>query len=171
MRTLTTDRCTLEPQLASHADAMFAVLSDPAIYEFENAPPPSVDMLRERFRRLASRQSPDGREQWLNWVLRLPNGDLAGYVQATVLPGGLAWVAYELASWHWRQGIGSAAVRGMLQELVHSHGVHTAVAALKAGNHRSAGLLRSLGFCPGLPADGGLDPIDDDEIAFHRHLG
>ena len=168
MRTLHTPRCTLEPQVAAHAEAMFQVLSDPAIYEFENAPPVSVEWLHTRFLRLETRCSPDGREQWLNWVLRLPDGDLAGYVQATVLPDGLALVAYELGSRHWRQGIGSAAVQAMLQELVARHGVHTAVAVLKARNHRSAGLLQHLGFVPGLPAGAVLDDIEPDETTFHR---
>jgi ribosomal-protein-alanine N-acetyltransferase len=168
MRTLALTRCTLEPLLATHAEAMFEVLSDPAIYAFEGAPPASPDWLRARYLRLESRRSPDGRQQWLNWVLRLPGGDLAGHVQATVLPGGFALVAYELASRHWRQGIGSAAVRAMLGELAATHGVHTAVAVLKAGNHRSAGLLRHLGFAPGLPPGAGLDAIDADEIACHR---
>ena len=39
MRNLKTKRLTLEPLLESHAPAMFEVLSDPAIYEFENEPP------------------------------------------------------------------------------------------------------------------------------------
>ena len=169
-RTVVTPRCTLLPLLASHAEAMFPVLSDPALYAFENAPPASVDALRSRYQHLEARQSPDGGEHWLNWVLQLPDGQLAGYVQATVLPGGLAWVAYELASRHWRQGIGSAAVRALLQELAEAHGVHTAVAALKARNHRSAGLLRHLDFLPGLPPGGGLGPVDEDEITFHRRL-
>src|SRR5438105_11650934 len=73
----------LEPQLPIHAEQMFEVLSDPAIYEYENEPPASVDWLRARFARLESRQSPDGCEKWLNWVIRLPSSELAGYVQAT----------------------------------------------------------------------------------------
>lgn len=169
MRPLRCDRCTLEPLVAAHAEAMFAVLGDPALYEFERAPPVSVDALRERYQRLEWRGPPDGSEGWLNWVLRLPGGDLCGVVQATVLADGQAWVAYELASAHWRQGIGSAAVRAMLAELADHHGVHTAVAALKAANHRSAGLLRHLGFHPGLPPESGL-AIEDDEIAFHLPL-
>jgi len=169
MRVVHSPRCTLEPLQAAHAEAMFAVLSDPALYEFENAPPVSVDTLRERYQRLAWRGPPDGSEGWLNWVLRLPGGDLCGVVQATVRADGCAWVAYEVASRHWRQGIGSAAVRAMLQELAGHHGVHTAVAALKAANHRSAGLLRHLGFHPGLPPECGL-AIEADEIAFHLPL-
>ena len=52
MRTLVAGELSLEPQTAAHAEEMFAVLSDPAIYAFENAPPRSIDWLRERFARL-----------------------------------------------------------------------------------------------------------------------
>jgi hypothetical protein len=58
--------------------------------------------------------------------------------------------------------------RCTLEPLLTTHGVHTAVAVLKAGNHRSAGLLRHLGFAPGLPPGAGLDAIHADEIACHR---
>ena len=111
MRSITAPHCQLEPQTAAHAPEMYSVLSDPAIYEFENEPPRSLEQLSIRFAKLETRASPDGTEQWLNWVIRLPDGDLAGYVQATVLPDGLAFVAYELNSQHWRKGIGSSAVR------------------------------------------------------------
>jgi [ribosomal protein S5]-alanine N-acetyltransferase len=84
MRTLFAGDLRLEPQVAAHAEAMFVVLRDPAIYEFENEPPWSVDEVRERFTELESRRSPNGQEQWLNWVVRLPSGELAGYVQATI---------------------------------------------------------------------------------------
>ncbi|MEK8050301.1 GNAT family N-acetyltransferase [Ideonella sp. DXS22W] len=158
MKTLRAAFGTLEPLLASHAAEMFAVLSDPAIYEFENAPPASVDALHARYVRQQRRGPDDGSEVWLNWVIRLSAGAdagrLAGYVQATVLPDGHALVAYELHSRHWRQGIGSAAVRAMLAELAQSHGVQRFVAVLKRRNHRSAGLLHKLGF---EPADAALD--------------
>lgn len=170
MRLLHCPRCTLEPLRPAHAPAMFDVLSDPALYEYELDPPSSVEALQHRYALLELRGSPDGSELWLNWVLRLPGGALCGVVQATVLADGQAWVAYQLASAHWRQGIGSAAVRAMLQELADHHGVHTAVVALKAANFRSAALLRHLGFQPGLPAESNLGPIEDDEIAFHRRL-
>jgi hypothetical protein len=38
----------LEPQVAAHAAEMFRVLGDPAIYEFENAPPESEAWLARR---------------------------------------------------------------------------------------------------------------------------
>src|SRR5688572_21030626 len=101
-RAIETLRLTLEPQRAAHADAMFEVLSDPAIYAHENAPPKSLQSLRERYTKLETRRSGDGREQWLNWVLRQRSmGDLIGYVQATVQADGHAFIAYELGSTHW----------------------------------------------------------------------
>src|SRR4030081_2543719 len=72
MNTVETGGLTLEPQTAAHAQEMFAVLSDPAIYEYENEPAPSLEWLRARFTELESRLSPNGQEQWLNWVIRLP---------------------------------------------------------------------------------------------------
>lgn len=146
LNTLFATQCILEPQVEAHAREMFEVLSDPAIYEFENEAPPSIEWLAHRFKRLESRKSTDGTEQWLNWVVRLPSRELAGYAQATVLPSGASYIAYELASRYWRRGIGSSAVRAVLGECAARYGVHTFVAVLKAANYRSAGLLRSLGF-------------------------
>ena len=80
------------------------------------------------------------------WVVRIPGGALAGYVQATVLGSASALIAYELGSRDWRQGIGRSAVAAMLAELHSEYGVHTFAAVLKSGNFRSLGLLRSLGF-------------------------
>lgn len=149
--TLSTPRLKLEPLVVAHAAEMFAVLSDPAIYEFENAPPDSEAALAARYARLERRRSPEGHQAWLNWAVRLPGGALAGYVQATVLPDGIALVAYELGSRHWRQGIGSAAVTAVLDELRRVHAVGIFAAVLKTKNHRSLGLLRKLGFAPAPP--------------------
>ena len=158
MRTLAAPPFVLEPQLAAHAQEMFTVLSDPAIYEFENAPPIDEEWLRKRFARLESRGSSDGTQRWLNWVIRLPDGKLAGYVQATVFQDSSAYVAYELHSQYWRQGIGSSAVRAVLQELHDQYGVATFIAVLKARNYRSEALLRKLGFVP----------ASDEQAAQHR---
>jgi RimJ/RimL family protein N-acetyltransferase len=146
MRTVIATQCVLEPLVAAHAQEMFSVLSDPAIYEFENQPPISEEWLANRFERLESRRSTDGTELWLNWIVRLAGGELAGYVQATVLPTKASYVAYELNSRYWRQGIGSSAVSAMLEELRIGYGVHTYAAVFKSSNFRSSGLLRKLGF-------------------------
>jgi ribosomal-protein-alanine N-acetyltransferase len=145
MRTLSVSLCTLEPQVAAHAQEMFGVLSDTAIYEFENTPPPSALWLAARYARLERRASEDGSEAWLNWVLRLPSGELAGYVQAT-LQSDHALVAYELASVFWRRGIGKCAVAAVLVELALNYEIRLFVAVLKHANYRSLALLKSLGF-------------------------
>jgi RimJ/RimL family protein N-acetyltransferase len=146
MRTITAPPYVVEPQVAAHAHEMFVVLSDPAIYEFENGSPVDEEWLRKRYERLESRSSTDGTQQWLNWVIRLPGGKLAGYVQATILSDRTAYVAYELNSRHWGQGIGSSAVRAVLKELQEQYGVVAFIAVLKAKNYRSEALLRKLGF-------------------------
>lgn len=153
----------LEPQIAAQAAEMFNVLSDPAIYEFENVPPKSAGWLAERFAKLESRVSPDGAERWLNWIIRLPTGALAGYVQAAIARDGTAHIAYVLASRFWRQGIGSAAVRGMLQELELTYGVCSFVATLKERNYRSLAFLRSLGFER-------AGPNESDEVVMRKRI-
>ena len=103
----------------------------------------------------------EGRE--LNWVVRLPNDELAGYVQATVLASGAALLGYEFASRHWRQGIGSTSINAMLEELVQTYSVHTFVAVLKVANYRSMGLLRNLGFEPGTAENAKTYEAETDE--------
>lgn len=162
---------TLEPQVAAHADEMFTVLADPAIYEFENEPPRSLEWLRQRFALLESRGSPDGREGWLNWVLRLADGRAAGYLQATTYDGGRADVAYELASAFWGRGLAAQAVQAMLDELVAQHGVTEFSAGLKRANHRSLALLQRLGFEPAGHSAEQLHQIEPDELLMRRSAG
>ena len=151
MRTIDAGSLTLEPQTRSHAEEMFAVLGDPAIYAYENAPPPSVEWLRARFEKLESRQSADGALQWLNWVIRLAGNGLIGYVQATVRSDGSAAIAYEMGSAHWGRGHGRRATEAMLAELVDHYRVTTFYAVAKQGNFRSLRLLERLGFAVGSP--------------------
>jgi ribosomal-protein-alanine N-acetyltransferase len=146
MRTLWAGNLVLEPQVAAHAEEMFVVLSDPAIYEFENEPPWSVNEVREHFAELESRTSPNGREQWLNWVVRLPGSQLAGYVQATVCPQGSATIAYEFSSAHWGRGYARQSLEAMIAELARAYAVTRLSAVLKKENHRSLRLLQRLGF-------------------------
>jgi len=149
---------------------MFDLLSDPAIYRYENEPPASVEWLRARFTRLESRRSPDGREQWLNWVIRLPNSELAGYLQASVHPSGRAAIAYVLASRHWGRGLGTQAVAAMIEELGGNHGVTDLSAVLKRRNVESLRLLERLSFSHANAAT--LDAIgaDEDELLMVRPL-
>ncbi|HEY5754127.1 MAG TPA: GNAT family N-acetyltransferase, partial [Chthoniobacterales bacterium] len=149
---------------------MFAVLTDPAIYEYENEPPPSLEWLRARFAKLESRTSPDGREQWLNWVIRLPTSELVGYVQATVHPHGRAAIAYELSSAYWGRGLARQAVQAMIAELIEHYEIRSLSAVLKRENHRSMRLLERLGFSLASPGRHVKCQIEVGELLMHREI-
>ena len=147
MRELSAAGMTLEPQCAAHADEMFGVLNDNAVYTFlDSAPPQSAAALREYFLRLESRVSGDGRELWLNWAIRLHTGEVAGFVQATVCEGGLAWIAFVIGRDFWGRGVAHRATRAMLDELTANEGVTLWLASADCRNQRSIALLSRLGF-------------------------
>ena len=169
MRTLRTDCLTLEPQVAAHAEELFPILRDPALYEYENDPPASLEALSERFTRLESRKSPDGNEQWLNWVIRLPTTGLIGFVQATVHADGRAAIAYELGSAYWGRGLGRRAVEAMMTELVEAYAVQRFSAVLKRPNQRSLRLLEKLGFSPAAAPECESIGVEPDEVLMVRY--
>ena len=147
MRTIAGEGVTLEPQLASHAAELYAVIGDPALYEFiDTKEPASEAALRERLARLESRLSPDGTEHWLNWVVRNAAGVVVGYVQATVTPDKSAEIAYVLGRAHWRKGYAGAACAAMIDELRETYGVTRLTATLDPANTASLALLRKLGL-------------------------
>ena len=170
MRVIETGSLTLEPQTAAHAEEMFAVLSDPAIYEYENQPPPSLEWLRTRFTKLESRLSANGREQWLNWVVRLPTSKLIGYVQATVHPNDRAAIAYELSSAYWGRGLARQAVQAMISELVEHYQVHGLSSVLKRENLRSMRLLERLGFSLASPEQHMKHQVEPGELLMVREI-
>lgn len=170
MHVIETATITLELQTAAHADEMFAVLSDPEIYRYENEPPASLEWLRARFTKLESRRSADGLEQWLNWVIRLPTSELIGYVQATVHPNGSAGIAYMLSSAYWGRGLARQAVQSMICELAEHHQVRSLSAVLKRENIRSMRLLERLGFLPASVEQHAKHQVEPGELLMQRDI-
>jgi len=166
MRVVRTGDLSLEPQLTAHAADMFEILCDPAIYQFENEPPSSLAWLADRYLRLESRQSADGSQQWLNWVIRVPDGAVAGYVQATIYPDARAAIAYVLSSQYWGQGLARRSVQAMIGELAGHHGVRCFSAVLKRDNVRSSRLLQRLGFAPATARLCSEFGTETDELAY-----
>ena len=141
-------RVHLEPMRERHAAALFPVLADPALYRWiDQGPPASVERLREVYRRIECRRSPDGQETWLNWALFAINqpGPL-GFVQASLLPDGHAWVAYVLGQSAWGHGYAAEAVQALLGHLFGSLGACQAMATVEQDNTRSIALLQRLRF-------------------------
>ena len=161
MQIIAAGTLVLEPLTAAHAEAMFEVLSDPELYQFLDYPPPaSIEQLRRDYERLESRQSPDGGERWLNWVVRRPGEPPLGYVQATVTGHDSAWIAYVLSSAHWGQGHAHAAMHAMLEHLGATYGVQRFLATVEVENHRSIRLLERLAFHPG-----GANEVDNHDLS------
>lgn len=162
------DEVVLEPQTAEHAEEMFVVLSDPALYQYEGACPESVGWLRQRFLRLEAGLSADGRDRWFNWVVRIKGGHLIGYVQATVPVQGRTAIAYVLSSQYWGKGLASSAVSAMMAVLTSQHGVREFMAVLKRDNVRSQRLLERLSFRAALLQQYPAYAVEHDEmLMFH----
>ena len=130
----------------------------------------SVAALTERCRRLESRVSPDGSQQWLNWAIRvLEDRRCVGYVQATVHEEATADLAFVLAPPFWGLGLAREAATAALSLLVDNYGVSSVFATVDKRNLRSAALLIRLGFrriaAHGYPHG----PVDDTDEVFHLH--
>jgi RimJ/RimL family protein N-acetyltransferase len=65
---------------------MVDLLADRRLYAFyDDEASPTLDELRTRYARQSAGTSPDGRETWHNWIVRVRDtGEVAGFVQATI---------------------------------------------------------------------------------------
>ena len=127
---------------------MFAALSDAEIYRFmDEARPASLEALAERYGRLETRLSGDGRERWLNWVVReRASAKAVGFVQATLREDGTTLIAYVIIPAFQRQGFAREATVAMIEELRSKYGAKRLRASVDPRNKASLALLASLGF-------------------------
>jgi RimJ/RimL family protein N-acetyltransferase len=127
---------------------MFALLTDPRLYEFIPAEPPaSLGSLAERYRRLETRRSPDGSQRWLNWIIQTVDDDAClGFVQSTIYPQQTAGFAFLLGSAYWGCGFAHEASAEALDMLFDNYEVTVAYATTDRRNVRSVSLLKRLGF-------------------------
>jgi RimJ/RimL family protein N-acetyltransferase len=154
----------LEPLAVEHADEMFEPLSHGALYDYmPGAPPASIEALRERYAKLARGWSADGRQRWLNWIVRLGSGRCAGFVQATIHPQRTGDFAFVLSPEHWGRGIAFEACRATLPFFERELRVSALYATVDPRNVRSIRLLARLGFGEVTPAQyphGATEPGD-----------
>jgi RimJ/RimL family protein N-acetyltransferase len=143
-------RLRLVPLTVADAAEMAGVLSGAALYAFTGGAPPGLDELRSRYARQAAGWSPDGGEEWHNWILRRqPGGQAVGYVQATITGAGrraeIAWVVGLEWQGHGYATEAAQALVGWLDDRgadviqAHIHPRHSASAAVA----RRAGLRPS----------------------------
>ncbi len=142
-----TDRLLCEPVTAAHAEVMYPVLTDERIYAFMPASPPeSIESLRKRYEFLSAGQSPDGSEQWLNWMLFVQTTlEPIGFFQATLRPpdGSIAYVLNPAY-----QGCGYATEAGtsILAHLFEEFELARVSAEIDPRNAASIALVKRLGM-------------------------
>ena len=144
---LASERLDLEPLRVGHAEALYAGLREPSLYQYETEQPPAdLEALRTRFAQLAE-GSGDEAEVWLNWVaVRRDDGTAVGYVQATVAPQRAeATVGYLVLRAYQQRGFGREAVAAMCDHLAAS-GVRTLHAWIDVRNAASVALAEALRF-------------------------
>jgi RimJ/RimL family protein N-acetyltransferase len=143
-----TTRLVLEDLEVIHAEKLFSGLQNPRLYMYlDEPPPPSIESLEARYAILAKRRSPDDREVWLNWAIKLRDAnDYVGYVQATIQAKSTAILAFVLFYEHWGQGYAVESVTATIDHLFSHFSVNTFCATVDGDNKRSVALLKTLGF-------------------------
>lgn len=155
-----TQRLLLQPLLRGHAAELFGGLNDPGLHEFIGGAPLALAELTERYARLQSRRSGDGREVWCNWVLRArASGQLVGTVQATLGTDGTAQIAWVVVRHAQRRGYAGEAAVSMVDRLC---GLGWTVQAFVHPEHlASQRVARRAGLHP-------TDRLVDGEVCWER---
>jgi RimJ/RimL family protein N-acetyltransferase len=133
IRPLSSPRFTLRPLVEDDAAALYE------LREWLNAD--DLETLRARLRAWESRRSPDGSEQWLNWLVL--DEEPVGWVQATI-SGDVAVIAYAVLPARRHEGVATEAVAAVTAWL---HEEHPLVAAhIADDNMASQAVARRAGF-------------------------
>ena len=143
-----TPRLLLQPLLSAHADMAFTALQDDAIYQWISMDKPtSLDWLRDHWRGLETRISPNASEAWPTWaVISRDHGKMLGRVDAAINGDKICTnFGYYLFPEFWGQGFGTEAVKAAADHLLRQN-VHHLVATVTVGNHASAQVLKKAGF-------------------------
>ncbi len=143
---------------------MVDVLADERLYAFIGGKPPSLDELRDRYRRLAVGRSADGREEWHNWIVRRrSDGRAVGTVQATIVEEGRAAEVAWVIGVPWQgQGLATEAARALVRWL-ERRGIVTISAHVHPNHAASAGVAGRAGLTL-------TDEVDDGERVWSRSV-
>jgi RimJ/RimL family protein N-acetyltransferase len=134
----------LDPLRVADAAEMVDVLAAPELYGFIGGRPPTLGELTEQYRRQVVARSVDGREEWLNWIVRVDEVAV-GYVQATVHEGFRAVVAWVIGRPFQGRGYATDAAREMLVRL-RVRGVRRIEAYIVPGHAASERVAARLGL-------------------------
>ena len=144
---LSSARLRIEPLVSTHAEIVFAPLQDPRIYTYLPEVPPTAETLQRRYDFWEKGVSPDGKEQWLNWVAFLHESVTpVGTFQATLPQSEEGSIAFIVFPTFWRQGYGhemaACVITHLFQTKAHLH----LSAEIDTRNLASMRLVESLGL-------------------------
>jgi RimJ/RimL family protein N-acetyltransferase len=145
---LTTDRLSLEPVRADHAQEIWPQLDDERMWRyFPELRPATPDALRRQYEKW-ERGSPNTGEIWLNWLCReRSHRALVAAMQATVFVRmRVAYLAYAVYPLHQRKGYAREAALAVIAYVRDTYGVERFRAEMDARNEPSYRLAESLGF-------------------------
>lgn len=154
-----TTRLLLEPLRVEHTLEMARLLDDGSLHRFTGGVPATLAELRDRYARQVAGRSPDGRQRWLNWIVRQrSSGAAAGFVQATITGEAqcTAELAWTIGTAFQRQGYAREAAAEVLAWL-RVRGVRVFVARIHPEHDASIGVARALGLVA-------TDEVIDGEI-------
>lgn len=147
MYPLKTARLRIEPLRPDHAPKVVEALGDTRLYTYLPDDPPSLESLQRRYDFLANGRSPDGEEQWLNWIVFLVDSETpVGTFQATLPKGKEGAFAYMVFPPFWRQGYAREMAICVIDHLFATQNLPGLFAEIDTRNLASIRLAESLGL-------------------------
>ena len=146
---LETARLRLEPVRAEHVDVVYDEFSDESIWEFfPELRPKNRDELRAMYARWErGNQDPDLKEYWENWIVFLREGGVpAGQMQAIVVPGDMAFIAFIFHKRHQGKGYARETAAAVIDHLAAAHGVKKIRLEFDAHHEHAKKMAEALGF-------------------------
>ncbi len=141
-------RLIYEPLEERHAALLFSGFQETEMYRFlPEDPPKSIETLGENYRSRSRGSSPDGKETWLNWAVRLRvKNKYVGRLEATIHPDHSAEIAYLIFPGYQRQGFATEGCKHLIKILWKDFSVRRIRAEMDTRNSPSFRLAESLGF-------------------------
>lgn len=141
-----TARLSLIPLTPDHATALFAGLSDPALYTFQpDDPYPDIAALRARFTRLCAGPEDDSQVRWLNWTA-FANDTPIGTIQITVMDRAPSLLAYMILTPHQTKGYATEGCRAVIADTFATTRTPAIDALIDTRNTASIALIERIGF-------------------------
>jgi RimJ/RimL family protein N-acetyltransferase len=142
---------TLKNFRLEHADELAALLDDLSLHRFIGDKPATPEQLRARLERQMRGRSPDGKDVWLNWVVRKRRtGQIVGTMQATIRveqTARIAVLAWVVGSAHQGQGMATEAA-GLMASWLRRQGIVRLRAHIHPQHNSSMAIAAAIGLKP-----------------------